>query len=322
MKIFPSARFIFFTSPFCDNIFVSTVLKYYQTGGDALQTVYIDVYFLINFSLNVISLYFAVMLARADSSCFRLVSVGVILSLMAVVYLFLPQRFIISLVLSFIVAGIVLVFSARGAKVKRRFCILLSFLIVEMILGGAVSYFYGILERFVNGFTVGEYDDTNGGILLLALFVLLSIGIIRLFILLFRSRFEKSVVKIAIIHNETRIILDALVDSGNLLRDPFDSTAVVLVKQRGIIDVFPNLEGKQDTDLITSAAEIGIRLHLIPLKTGTGSRLLWAFKPDGVEIITDRGRERISLTVALDKEGGDYGGCRALLPSSVLSNAA
>lgn len=286
-----------------------------------MQTVYIDVYFLINFSLNVISLYFAVMLARADSSCLRLLFVGSVLSLMAVLYLFLPENIIVSLVLSIVVGALVLTFSAREASLKRRLCILISFLIVGMTFGGVVGYFYGMLERLMKGVTVGEYEDTNGGILLLALFVLLSVGIIRLLILLFRSRVEKSIVKIAILHNENRIMLDALVDSGNLLRDPFDSSAVLLVKQSEMNVVYPTLGEKADTELIASAADIGIRLHPIPIKAGSGSRLLWGFKPDGVEIITNKGRERIALTVALDKEGGDYGGCKALLPASVLSNA-
>ena len=286
-----------------------------------MQTVYIDVYFLINFSLDVISLYFAVMLARAASSCPRLLLVGAALATLSVIYLLLPSGAAVSITMSLIVGACVFFLSAKKASIKRRICVLASFITVEVIFGGAVSYFYGILERVVNGYGADEYDDTNGGILLLALFVLLAIGIIRLFILLFRSRAESSVVKIAIIHKDNRIVLDALVDSGNLLRDPFDSSAVVMVKQRGIFDAYPELDGREGVDLIRSAKELGINIHPIPITAGTGARLLWAFKPDGVEILTEKGRERIALTVALDKEGGDYGGCAALLPSSVLGNA-
>ena len=286
-----------------------------------MQTIYIDVYFLINFSLDVISLYFAVMLARAASSFPRLLLVGGALATLSVIYLFLEGGVITSVAFSVCVSACVLLLSVKGASIKRRMCVLASFLIVEVIFGGAVSYFYGILERLVKGYTADEYDNTNGGILLLALFVLLAIGIIRLFILMFRSRIESSVVKIAIIHKEKRILLDALVDSGNLLRDPFDSSAVIMVKERGIFDAYPELDGKEGVDLISCAKSLGINIHPIPITSGTGTRLLWAFKPEGVEILTEKGRERIALTVALDKEGGDYGGCTALLPSSVLSNA-
>lgn len=295
--------------------------KILSQGGDRLQTIYIDVYFLINFSLDVISLYFAVMLARAASSSPRLILVGGALAALSVLYLFLPDGAVFSVLLSICVGGFVFFLSVKAASIKRRMCVLASFLIVEVILGGAVSYFYGMLERLIKGYNVDEYDDTNGGILLLALFVLLTIGIIRLFILLFRSRFESSVVKIAIIHKENRIILDALVDSGNLLRDPFDSSAVIMVKERGIFDAYPELDGKEGVELISSAKSLGINIHPIPITAGTGTRLLWAFKPEWVEILSEKGREKIALTVALDKEGGDYGGCTALLPSSVLSNA-
>ena len=286
-----------------------------------MQTIYIDVYFLINFSLDVISLYFAVMLSRAASSFIRLLLVGGALAGLSVIYLFLPEGFILSALLSVCVGLCVLFLSVKMASIKRRASVLASFVIVEMILGGAVSYFYGTLERLINGYNVGEGDTTNGEILLLALFVILAIGIIRLFVLLFRSRVESSVVKIAIIHKENRILLDALVDSGNLLRDPFDSTAVIMVKERGIFDAYPTLDGKEGVDLIRCAKELGINIHPIPITTAAGTRLVWAFKPEGIEILTDKGRERIALTVALDKEGGDYGGCAALLPSSVIGNA-
>ena len=287
-----------------------------------MQTVYIDVYFLINFSLNVISLYFAVMLAHADSSSPRILTTGCILSLLSVLYLFLPEGHAISLSLSVLVGMIIIFFSVRRASIRRRISVLASFFIVELIFGGAVNYFYSVLERLVKGYTVGEYEYTNGGILLLALFVLLSVGIIRLFILMFRARFDKSIVKIAIIHKEKRIMLDALVDSGNLLRDPFDSSAVLLIKEGGFFCAYPSLADKEGEDLVSCGTALGINLHPISIRSGAGTRLLWAFKPDHVEIITEKGTERIAITVALDKEGGDYGGCEALLPVSVLSNAA
>ena len=63
------------------------------------------------------------------------------------------------------------------------------------------------------------------------------------------------------------------------------------------------------------------RIRLIPVTMGDRTHVLVGVKADKVKLIKAEGEEEISVTLAIDKEGGDYGGYKALMPSAALDNA-
>ena len=63
------------------------------------------------------------------------------------------------------------------------------------------------------------------------------------------------------------------------------------------------------------------RIRLIPVSRGEHTRVMVGVKADSVKIIKDNKEEDLSVTLAIDKEGGDYGGYMALMPSAALDNA-
>ena len=49
--------------------------------------------------------------------------------------------------------------------------------------------------------------------------------------------------------------------------------------------------------------------------------MLIGVKADAVKVISKDGSEELRVTLAIDKEGGDFGGYKALMPSAALDNA-
>ena len=166
---------------------------------------------------------------------------------------------------------------------------------------------------------MNEECGTNRDILILSLIVLLSIGVLKIFILAFSNRISEKSVRLKIVLEDKEYISEAFVDTGNLLKDPFDLSPVLLINKSFAERIFP-----KKLPNISSVSNINDSLkgcfRIIPIKTSTGSKALAGFKPDAVFVLKDKKSERINLTVAIDEEGGSYGGFDALISAAALDN--
>ena len=93
--------------------------------------------------------------------------------------------------------------------------------------------------------------------------------------------------------------LTALVDSGNLLREPISGRAVIIAAK---------------AKLAIDERAMASRLRLIPAGGVTGDRLLAGFLPDRVEC----GGREVDAVVALDPGAADYDGCDGILPEILM----
>ena len=62
------------------------------------------------------------------------------------------------------------------------------------------------------------------------------------------------------------------------------------------------------------------RIRLIPVSKGDKTIVLTGFKADRVYVTDGTVREDIKVTIAIDREGGTYGGYYALMPSAALND--
>lgn len=109
---------------------------------------------------------------------------------------------------------------------------------------------------------------------------------------------------------ERSIILPAMLDSGNLLRDPITGLPVLVIPARAARTLFPDL---QDPSQLT-ALPLGFRL--LHVRTAAGSALLPMFRPDACRIYLNGSACKAELLVAV--AGREYGGVQALVPMSAL----
>ena len=106
------------------------------------------------------------------------------------------------------------------------------------------------------------------------------------------------------------VILPAMLDSGNLLRDPITNLPVLVIPARAARTLFPNLG---DPSCLT---ELPLGFRLLNVRTAAGSSLLPMFRPDECRIYLNGHACRASLLVAVT--GQEYGGVQALVPMAAL----
>lgn len=285
-----------------------------------MRVLYIDVYFLINFSIDLLAMYFSVRLLHIASSGVRLVISSGVGALYAILALFFPSPlwwpgFLFAVPCLFLMV----VIAARGASATRRLRLVFVFFLFEMLLAGCVYYGYQLLDTYVRDrLDEGAGTVQERGLLVFALLVLLSLGILRLFKMLLGEIRSERVCTLTIGWEGREVVTDALVDSGNLLKDPFDGRAVILIKSACLRALGISVE--ELSSQTVGEGRMRERVRLVPCHMGGENRLLYGFRPTGVWVGEKHKREEISAIIALDKEEGTYGGYGALVPSSALEH--
>lgn len=112
-------------------------------------------------------------------------------------------------------------------------------------------------------------------------------------------------VTLEIIHSSRRLQLTALVDSGNLLRDPLTRLPVIVISRKAAARLLPD----------TRALAPGMRL--ISVRTVAGSTLMPIFRPGKVRLMQSGGWQSIHAMIGLSPDG--YSGFQALVPAGVTT---
>ncbi len=268
------------------------------------MTVYLDVVLLENLCMNYIILFATGYLMKIQMKQLRIVASSLLGGIYAVVaYLeILPiySSFAMKIILS--VLMVYLAFKPKG--IKNLLKQLIIFYLTSFAFGGcafALLYFIrpqDILMR--NGVYVGTYPIK---IALLGGIVGFIIVHIAFKIVKTRLRKKDMIYKINIIIEEKVIEVNAMLDTGNMLKDPISAMPVIVVEKEKLYSILPtklldNIEKiiGGDGDSILSQIEEKdylTRFRMIPFSSvGKQNGLMLGFKADKVIIE----REEISET--------------------------
>lgn len=286
-----------------------------------IKTLYIDVYFLINFTVDLLSLYFAARFSKIPTTIKRLIIASLFGALSAVGIVFLPENTLLKFVAAAVGLLLIGFIAPKKITLPRKIKYIFAFLIFEALVGGAVTFIWGLLDRYISDFFNGfEGGTVNRKMLFLSLIVLLSIGVFKMLVSLFTNVETEESVDLEIRFLNKTAIVSAFVDSGNLAVDPMDMTPVLLIKKEIAEGILPvNID--QICDIDSLDRQIKKRIRLIPISRGGETHVLVGVKVDSVKIIKGDFAEEIAVTLAIDKEGGTFGGYKALMPSAALENA-
>ena len=301
-----------------------SVLQYFRNKrkrGVAVRTLYIDVYFLINFTVDILSLYFAALFAKTPTTTRRLILSSLIGAFVAVITVLLPEYPILKLV--FAGSGLFLmgILAPKAIAFSRKVKFIFSFIIFEALVGGAVSFIWSIFDTYLSGLFEGAQGGAvNRKILFLSLIVLLSIGVFKMLVSFFSNIESEGSVEVEITFLENKAVFPAFVDSGNLAVDPMDMSPVLLIKKDIAKNILPeNIIDLCNIDMLER--RVKKRIRLIPISKNGATHVLVGIKADTVKVINGEKSEEIKVTLAIDKEGGTFGGYQALMPSAALENA-
>lgn len=285
-----------------------------------MKTLYIDVYFLINFTVDILSLYFAASFSKIPTTTKRLIISSVIGALIAVFVVFLPEVPIVKFVVATVGLFIMGILAPKPMRMRRKIRFIFAFLIFEALVGGAVTFIWEIFDTYLSAFfKSAEGGAVNRKMLIMSLIVLLSIGVFKMLISFFSNSQSEGSVDVEISFLDKKTTISAFVDSGNLALDPMDMAPVLLIKKNIAEDILPkNIIELSNIDGLDK--RIKKRIRLIPITRGGATHVLVGVKADNVKLMRGDKIEEVSLTIAIDKEGGTFGGFDALMPSAALDN--
>jgi len=138
----------------------------------------------------------------------------------------------------------------------------------------------------------------------------------------FTGRIDKVDVKIS--DGNAEFCGKALVDSGNLVREPISGRPCVLVRLKDMGNVIPNdlyceiMRG--GNDLSRLSVETLMKTRMIPIKGVGGSRIMLAYRPKRIEVNKNGRSKTADAFLLIDgmEENEKYGDAAMLVPLSIL----
>lgn len=285
-----------------------------------MKTVYIDVYFMINFTVDILAIFIALRMIHAKVNIRRLIICGLLGACLATVELFIKNT-ILNIGLASIFVLLITYISSRGVSLARRIRFIISFYIASFLISGAVNFLYGILDKYLDDVLKDFSGTTNRKALVFSLIILLIIGVLRLFIMMFSDSINKKSTRLMIRLEDKTLEVDALIDTGNLVKDPMNMNPVIFLKRNCAENIIPrSIIDLSDVDSLS--ADYRKRIRLIPVTRKDQTHVMTGVRVDKVVICNDKKREEIDATIVIDKEDGTYGGYHALAPYVAVCNDA
>ena len=254
------------------------------------QTVYVDLYFLINVSMDLLCLMISASLLHRRVRRLRAILAALLGGAYAVAALLLSFGGVLGLACDLAAALLLcaICFGVRGRSPFRLLQATLVQLLVSMLLGGIMTALYTFLNRLHL-----PLESLQGDGLSVWMFALLSavsgFATLRGGRFLGFSRKTRSVSLELCLFGQS-VTLSALVDSGNLLRDPVSGKSVIVVELDRVASILPPAllrayEGGDPVAWLTTH-EHARRARPITVTTAAGSTLLLALVPDSL-IVTE-----------------------------------
>lgn len=288
------------------------------------RTVYVDVFFLINFSMDFLCYFLT---AKILGRPFR-VGRGMLGAALGGVYanlslLFLTGGFRALLTDFAFCALMCAIFFYRRGEGRTLPLYLVVYTAVSMALGGFMTALFSLLNRSPLGeaSAVGEGDGISAWTF--ALLALISGGITYFGGRFFGKKSSRRWVELEISYGGRTARLHGMTDTGNLLRDPISGRMCVVADLCAMKRVLPSeilraAKTVSGEDLSRVGTSHGKNLRVIPVHTATGERMLLAVRPEGLRVNEGKGFHSVDALVALTDLGMHAEEAQALLPPQLL----
>ncbi|MBR2927369.1 MAG: sigma-E processing peptidase SpoIIGA [Clostridia bacterium] len=280
------------------------------------QEVYVDLYFLINACMDLLSILLTATLTHRATGRLRSVLGACFGGAYAVLSLFFLPAGIVGMLLDVLSALLICViaFYRRKTPFLRIVKILAVFLLVSVLLGGIMTVLYSLLNRLSLPLDSLEKDT-------LSVWIFSLLAAVAGFATAKGGRFLGMSAKTKTVTLELSLFgssktLTALVDSGNLLCDPVTGKSVIVVRREALRPMLPRtlsaaLTGNAE-DWLTAAREVR-GLRLIPAQSVSDSTLLPALAPERLTVTTEKETYDADYLIAIADLGESAQGFDAVI---------
>jgi len=290
--------------------------------------IYVDEMFLENFIMNYLIIYMTSYFAKTKTRWYRIAFGAGIGAIYVILSYILNITVYQSIMCKFILSIFIILISFNVKSIKEFSKEIIAFYLITFVIGGAsfgLSYLLNIQGNVYNGVLyIEEFPLQVIVISVFIVFVLLKI--ISIF-LKNRIRFDSIIFPLEICINDKKIIIDAFLDTGNNVKEPFTNKNVVFTELEAIKTLVPYnvYEVLKNCDEISKISDNywKTRFRLIPFSTvGYDRQVFLGFRPDKIIIYNDeRSVERKDTIVAVCNKrlskSGDYS---ALIGNDLMSD--
>ena len=202
------------------------------------MTIYIDLIFFENIIMNSIIIYATSLIVKSKVKIIRLILSATIGAIYSIALYITNMKIYTSIFSKFVLSIVMMYVAFKPQKVKKLCKQTIIFYLTSFIFGGVALYlvYYLNPEEILikNGMYVGEY--VLKVIILGAIFACI---IVKISINLIKSKIKCSYCKITIKLNEKEITTQAMIDTGNLVKEPITNAPVVIVESSLLEGIIP-----------------------------------------------------------------------------------
>ncbi len=205
------------------------------------MTIYLDLIFIENIIMNSIILYATSIILKQKTKLLRIIisaNIGAIYS----IALYITNFKIYMSTISKIILSIIMIYVAfKPSKIKNAFKQVIIFYLTSFIFGGvALNLIYYLRPENIsikNGMFTGEYV-----LKVIILGAIVALLIVKISIKIIKNKLtpKDMYCKIKIKMNENIIETKAMIDTGNLVKEPITNTPVVIVESSLLEGIIPN----------------------------------------------------------------------------------
>lgn len=287
------------------------------------QTVYADLLFLINFSMDFLCLFLVARLLSRPFSLLRVVLSSTFGGLYSVVSLFSPiETWGWFFDIIFCIFMCLIAFFRRKEGIGSLVLSSAVFFLASMLLGGIMTAIFNLMNRAnppLDSFT----DDQGMPLWLFALVAALASAITWIGGRFLRRRAQIPAAQVEIRLGNRKAVIHAMCDSGNLLRDSISGKPVIVSDVKNAINLLPaNCEAIKEWNAETVHSlppDIAARVRLIPTSSVGSDGIMLALRPDSVTIRVGNRIRSADALVGFANIHCALHTCTAILPPELLT---
>lgn len=257
------------------------------------MTIYLDIVFVENIIMNYIILFATGIICKEKIRQIRIIISSIIGSIYSVAY-YITEITLYATIIAKILLSVVMVYIAFSSKnLKKTFKLLIIFYLTSFAFGGcAFAILYYIKPQnilYQNGKFIGLYP-----LKIAILGGLLGFLIINIAFKLVKNKLnmEDIFCNLKICNNGKEQTLRAMIDTGNLLKDPITNSPVIIIEKNKLSNILPK-EILENTEKIINGKyefsdeylKYASKFRVLPFSSlGKQNGMLLGFKVDKIEV--------------------------------------
>lgn len=283
------------------------------------EYIYGDVLFIINFSMDFLSLFICGKIMHFRMNVWRMICGASLGGIYGVAALFFSLGTVGDIIAD-VAAALLICFIAHhhGSAIKTLGTTAM-FYAVSLLMGGAMTALYTKIGRYKSYMEIGGNISTVFGEIDLWVFALLAaISAIATFFLqkALHRRMSGKYCRLRVTLGGEEYEFSGFFDSGNCAEEPISGKPVVFISSRAA------REAGAESLIFCSAGSVGEaeagNVRFVPINTVSGYSLAAAVKAEKFEIMVKDTFEERDVLLACDENAEDYSGAQALVPLSLL----